>query len=333
MQLVSAAMTNPLDSESGVPSEIVYIPEGSHTITPSVNGKAQTITVNVPPDRGEELAGRLQASLADRLKASVRPHLDFDHAHSGPAAAIPTAFRYEKGKGIVLALDWTGKGKSAIEGKDFSYFSPEFLIAEDGTPHALPEKGPIGSLVNEPAFREIPRIAASQAEPTEPDNNTDMNLLVQCGLLSEKEAALPNHVELASKRVKAMEENAKPNESALSDKEAKIKELEAELATLKKEKEDAAVAAKQAAEKAADERVKEVEASHHLKPEEKTLLREQILAGNPLVSAMIATLPKKGDPNKPVIQANNSEKKEGEKEEATGLSRVAAALAAEASAN
>jgi phage I-like protein len=59
----------------------------------------------------------------------------------------------------------TGAGKAAIEGKDFSYLSPSFLIDDNGIPSGLPERGPLAALVNEPAFREIPRIAASDADP------------------------------------------------------------------------------------------------------------------------------------------------------------------------
>lgn len=38
--LISAAMTAALDAGAGVPSEIVYLPEGEHDITPTVNGNS-----------------------------------------------------------------------------------------------------------------------------------------------------------------------------------------------------------------------------------------------------------------------------------------------------
>lgn len=161
--LIHAAITAAIAADSGLPSEIVYLPEGEHDITPTVNGKAQRIKVRVPADKGESIAAKLQAALADRQKQNVRPWFDFEHK-SGKASAIPTAFRYEAGKGIMASVEWTGAGKAAIEGKDFSYLSPTFLIDDSGHPSGLPSRGPLAALVNEPAFREIPRIAASDAD-------------------------------------------------------------------------------------------------------------------------------------------------------------------------
>jgi regulator of replication initiation timing len=63
----------------------------------------------------------------------------------------------------MCGVEWTGTGRKALEGKDFSYLSPTFLIDDDGYPDGLPERGPLAALLNEPAFREIPRIAASDA--------------------------------------------------------------------------------------------------------------------------------------------------------------------------
>jgi Mu-like prophage I protein len=164
--LVSASIANALPS--GVPGEIVYLPEGKHDITPTVNGKAQRITVHVPAEKGVAIAAAFQASLAERQKQNVRPWFDFEHK-AGKASAIPLSFRYEAGKGIMASVEWTGAGKEALEGKDFSYLSPTFLVDSDGIPSGLPERGPLAALVNEPAFREIPRIAASDAENiTEP---------------------------------------------------------------------------------------------------------------------------------------------------------------------
>lgn len=53
-----------------------------------------------------------------------------------------------------------------FESLKYSYFSPEFYLGEDGMPADLPERGPLGALVNEPAFRSIPRIAASDSSQT-----------------------------------------------------------------------------------------------------------------------------------------------------------------------
>jgi hypothetical protein len=145
---------------SSAPREVVFLPEGAHKIHAATNGKAKHSTVRVSAGRGPAIAARLQQDLARRQSANVRPWLDFEHK-GGAAAALPKAFRYEPGRGVVLEVEWTDAGRRAIEGKDYSYFSPVFFLGDDGEPDGLPEKGAIGALVNEPAFREIPRIAAS----------------------------------------------------------------------------------------------------------------------------------------------------------------------------
>lgn len=320
-------MTSSLEGKA--PKEIVYIPEGSHSITPSVNGKPSQITVNVPKERGVEIAARLQASLTDRLGGSVRPHIDFDHKHSGPAAAIPSAFSYKPGLGIVLALDWSGSGKTAVESKDYSYFSPEFLIADDGTPHSLPSKGPIGSLVNEPAFREIPRIAAADAAP--PNDTTDMNPLVQCGLLTDKEAALPEAIVAATQRVSVYRENAQPNLDLIKAKDAEIEDLKTKNKALEDEKVAAANADAAAKKSRAETLVAAACTDGRIAPKDEATKEKyltRIAAGDTFAEEILGGLPKKFDPTGKVVEAKSSESKKDD-DEPTGLDRVAAALAAE----
>jgi phage I-like protein len=63
----------------------------------------------------------------------------------------------------MLELDWTNSGKAAVSRRDCSYFSPTFMMDESGGPSGLPSAGAIGSLVNNPAFRLIKRLAASRS--------------------------------------------------------------------------------------------------------------------------------------------------------------------------
>ena len=155
-----------INAQTAQGSSIVYIPEGISTITPTVNGKPKTVTVKLDAAKGEDIARKFQTQLERRLQANVRPTFDFDHKDAGPASALPKRFYYEAGQGLMAELEWTGAGKAAIESKDYSYFSPTFLIDESGIPAGIPERGPLGALVNEPAFREIPRIAAKDAAST-----------------------------------------------------------------------------------------------------------------------------------------------------------------------
>ena len=229
-------------------SSMVYIPEGINEITPSVNGKPKRITVKVPADKGEAIAKALQASFDARNKVNpVRAIFDFDHKDTGPAAAIPKRFFYEKGQGIMVERELTGSGKKAIESKDYSYFSPTFLIDENGTPVGVPERGPLGALVNDPAFRNIPCIAAKEAHTETNPTNITMSLLVTCGLLSEAEGAKDNAVTLAQQRVTAMRADTQKIEALntqvtdlTTERDDLKQKLEAAQASITKAKEDSA---------------------------------------------------------------------------------------------
>lgn len=162
--------------EGKAPSAIVFFPKGENTVTATRDGKPFTVTVNGTVD----LAGVLNAQLQEaRNNAAAglasRPFIDFGHKRDA-AAAIPTEIYWDEDLGVMCSLDWTKSGKEAVEGKDFSYFSPEFL--PDGKDAAvLRIPGPIGGLVNTPAFQTIGPIAASLTEPT--NNQPAMDQLLQ----------------------------------------------------------------------------------------------------------------------------------------------------------
>jgi phage I-like protein len=143
-------------SFDGLPGAIQYMPAGRSTICPSVNGVAKEIDVTVTPST----AAALQADLSKLLSQNVRPFIDFDH-EGGRAAATPKRFFWKDGEGVMLELDWTGAGKTAIAGRDYSHFSATFIINKDGDLINLPSSGAIGSLVNNPAFRSGKRLTAA----------------------------------------------------------------------------------------------------------------------------------------------------------------------------
>jgi phage I-like protein len=163
-------------SGDAVPTEIMYMPAGKSTILPTVNGEPKQITVEVDASTAEVL----QDNLEDLLAENVRPFIDFDHGLDGrtAAAAIPKQFKWIEGKGVYLELEWTRGGQQAVEGKDYSYFSPSFLVSEDGKPLGLPDTGAIGALTNNPAFREIQRIAASRSSGTSAEPNDDKTIVM-----------------------------------------------------------------------------------------------------------------------------------------------------------
>lgn len=233
-------------SVQGAPSEIVYLPEGTHEISATVNGEPGSATVIVAA--GIEKV--FQSDLEQRLAANVRPFLDFDH-EEGKASAIPTAFKYVEGKGLILELDWSSSGKEAIEGRDYSYFSPSFLLSGE-TPTGLRDSGAIGGLVNDPAFRTISKIAASHAatKPKEPKTPPYMSDLITAGILNESEAAKDDAVSVAAKRYASYKADAEKVDAARKETEAakaKLVTVEASLKEANEALEDQKKAAAEAA--------------------------------------------------------------------------------------
>lgn len=276
--LISASLASALGD--GVPNEIVYMPEGSHTITPWVDGKPKTITVHVPAAKGAAIAAVLQASLVEREKSNVRPWFDFEHKN-GAASALPKSFRYEPGKGIMCAVEWTGAGRNAIEGKDFSYLSPTFLLGDDGSPSGLPSRGPLASLLNEPAFRDIPRIAASDAAHITENTETTpiMSKLIFAALAIS--AAADNAETEAVNAISALKLEA-------ADAKQKLALVEAANAKLKAQVEAAA-------KLRADTLVKAAVADGRIAPKDEdkqTKFRDKIEAGDTFAEEILAQLPK-----------------------------------------
>lgn len=300
--LIHAAMTSAI--AEGLPEEVVYLPEGEHTITPMVDGVAKQITVRVPAGKGKAIAETLQAALVKRQASNVRPWFDFEHK-AGKAAALPTSFRYEPGVGIMAAIEWTGAGKTAIEGKDFSYLSPSFLIDAGGYPSGLPERGPLAALCNEPAFREIPRIAACDAAPDiELTTPIPMSNLIFAALAVSPTA--DGAEQLAADKIASMKGD-------VTDKAARIAELEAELATLKGEKDAALAEAKDATTARLSGLIEAAVAAGKIAPKDEEtksqaleLLEASESLGVKFLTALPATL---GDLGKTLVHAGQGDAK------------------------
>jgi phage I-like protein len=315
--LVSASFTSAIPKSA--PGEIVYIPVGSSTITPSVNGKPQKVTVNVPAEKGNEIAARMQKALERRLASSVRPRLAFDHAATGPAAGHPKAFTFDPARGLILSLDWSNSGRSAIEGGDYGYFSPSFLMGENGEPVGLADIGEIGSLVDEPAFRSIgliaasdlsyigatdsPRmlIAASQTNLHQTENQNDMNLIHAALGVDSASAGADN---LAVQRITDLKAKADQVDTV----KASLTAVEGERDGLKTKLEAAEKTIKEGQEKRADDLVKAAVTAGKILPkdeETQSFYRDLIAAGNAAAEKALEKLPElNGDLATPVVKAS-----------------------------
>lgn len=287
-RIVTAAFTSAIPKNA--PSEIVYIPVGSNKINATVGGKPGEITVNVPAERGQAIAASLQSALEKRLAGPVRPRLAFDHQRSGPASGHPQSFSFDPARGIILATSWSSSGKAAIEGGDYGYFSPTFYIDDAGVPTGLPEKGEIGSLVDEPAFRNIGLIAASEAYLHEENQPSyPMSKLIFAALAIS--AAAENAETEAVKAIDKLKVEA-------SDAKAEALRLKSENEALTKKVEAADAAAAAARKERADTLVKAAVADGRIAPkdlEKQDKFRAKIEAGDTFAEEILAQLPKQND--------------------------------------
>jgi phage I-like protein len=254
--LIKGEMSWELASTGPAPERVLYMPAGEHTIFCRVNGEPREIEVHVDAATAE----LLQADLEDLLTQDVKPFIDYNHEGKA-AAATPVRFTWVEGDGLYLELDWSRSGKENIEGKDFKHFSPTFQIDKDGHPTGLPETGPIGALVNNPAFRQqkeiLDQIAAELAADNNPKPKPKTMIVEAKGLKAlakelfgddapdDDDDQMPEKI---LKKIKAMkkslqdaEAKAKKAADDADDANAKKEDAEAQLVELKQSKATAAV--------------------------------------------------------------------------------------------
>ena len=326
-QMTGLTVNSAFQSELSEAGSIVFLPEGTHQITASVGGKPKTLTVTVD----DRVLASFADDLARRMESNVRPFAGFDHK-PGAASFIPQAFRYEPGVGLMLDVDWTSAGRAAIEGRDYSYFSPTFLVSKDGIPTGLTGRGEIGSLVNDPAFEEIPRIAASHQE-TDP-----MQHLVELGLV-EASCAPDQALETAKAALASLREAAAQVETVEAANMAK-KSAEDELADLKKRNDELEAAYKSLkdematkASAAADAAIEEAIKAGRIAPQDdatKAFWRSSITTNPEAVKALNAIPVNPALSGKTVLAGRTEEPPQGPV--LTGLARVEAAFKAQSQA-
>lgn len=165
----------------------MFLPAGVSVIKASANGKPATRRVYVDATT----AARLQADLETMQAAAdanqkARPCGMFDHK-AGKASFLPKRFWWLDGRGVMLDVEWTKAGREAVEGRDYSYFSPTFKL-RDGVVTGLDERVEIGSLVNSPAFESMERIAAARTDDDLPEDGSEVVLCGEVDTLETLEA-------------------------------------------------------------------------------------------------------------------------------------------------
>lgn len=239
---IKALLSAPTDvanvAEWPLPSSLEWMPSGQHVVNAALDGKPAEIKCECTEADAQRLNSQLQEqlSLAADGKAS-RPFIDFDH-EGKEAAAIPVEFFWQDG--IRLKVEWTAEGSEALRGRVYSYFSPEFILGDDGHPSSLPEVGPIGALVNTPAFQDIERLAAARSKPEGKASNhkeTSMEKLmaalaeaklIPSAKLEDQEAATQVKAALA-KCAEDMGEDMKKKDDEIAALKASVASLQAQV--------------------------------------------------------------------------------------------------------
>lgn len=125
-------------------------------------------------------------TMVSNWKAAGSPELPIDFFHRGESEndGLPTEDKVAAGwisslevraDGLYGETKWNAKAKAHIEADELRYFSPTFY--PDGISQATGERqGPTllgGALLNDPYFKELPRLAASEISTTKKDTAMD----------------------------------------------------------------------------------------------------------------------------------------------------------------
>jgi phage I-like protein len=224
-EAIKAALTTPLSlstpdsSPVEAPSDLQYMPPGTHRINASRNGKPVSLEITVDASTAETLNNFLQAQLIKATEGNDdRPFFDFNH-EDREAAAWPTEFYWAGDDpltgGVRAKVDWSGAGKKAVTEKTFRRFSPTFVPDEAG--HVVGSETNMGGLVNRAAFKTIAPLFAK----------------------SESNQSMPNPIQAKLHALKLIDSIEASDESAAQVIEVKFNELQSRIDTLETEKDEA----------------------------------------------------------------------------------------------
>jgi hypothetical protein len=238
------------DAPAGAATDMMYMPAGMQSITPSQGGKSVSVQVMVDASGAAALEAQ-RASLEARGK---RPYFDFNH-EDREASFWPTQF-YWKADGIYARGTWSDLGEQCITGKRYRQFSPVFFVdnvkarparivcREDAKPN-------MGGLVNDPAFHSILPFWAKDAGATSGSNQpSNITTMTEQEIAALQAKILEQQRELDSLKAKETETKQKKENADLISAEIRAKEFE--LKANKSDLENAELKAKATALEAAD---------------------------------------------------------------------------------
>ena len=247
----ASAIALPAAAESA-PEWFMFLPAGRHTISADMGGKPQRSTFVI----NENTVTALNADLAKRKAEGPAPFFGFDHV-DGRASAWPEEFAWRP-DGVYARVRWTPDGEQAVTVRAagqlpaYRYFSPGFLRDPKTNEIIGLAPGEAGSLVNNPAFREIAKVAAKNV-PAPAGQPKTQNMkheeiaqaVVKAGLLTEAEAAGDTAGTLTSERLTALNKADTVRASQAADIQtwrARAEKAETTLTTMRESAATSAVA-------------------------------------------------------------------------------------------
>lgn len=176
-------------------ASFLYMPAGTHTITPFLGDQPHEITVRIGPDT----VATLNRTLAAHNATGRKPFFCFDHEEKS-ASFWPASFSWSDA-GVVVSGEWSQAGRDAIAGRTHRAFSPAFTTDRlQTTPDspAVIKSAPLamGSLVNNQAFDKLPPLwAKNSVSALNHNSNPDHNMTEQeLAALKAKLAALESEI-------------------------------------------------------------------------------------------------------------------------------------------
>jgi len=210
------------------------MPPGRHDIQPknSATGRGVKLTVDVGP----ALVDRLNAQAEEIRKKGHDPFIDFNHNEDAGAAGHIESFYWagsdpQKG-GIRALVKWTSKGAKALQGREFTRFSPCFAADRGGSVTGLSTAN-LGGLTNRPAFAENERIVQAEERELNMDPE-EIKEIVASAVRDTLPALVATEVKTALKEHRASEGESTPKpadeKQGMDDDDEEKKELKAKLA-------------------------------------------------------------------------------------------------------
>ena len=151
-----------LGRQAGDEFDIQWMPPGDQDVECFVNGESRQLRFESNEQFAQAANSQLQ-ELRRRAAAGLgdEPFFDFNHedgAASGHPQELYWAGDDAKRGGIRAIGKWTGGGKRALAGRDFTRFSPEWFFNQE-TEEPIGVGVNMGGLVNRAAFKQLAALA------------------------------------------------------------------------------------------------------------------------------------------------------------------------------